>query len=765
MSSVVRFRVPILILLLAVTAFLCAQLGKIRLTTDPMASLYPTGHPFLPALQATQKMAPEPRMLIAILEVKSGDIYNPDTLRKIDRLTKGLMEVEGVLPGQITSLTRGMDHYENTAEGLAMDSILGMRWPETEREFEELKRRVAVNPRGPGRFVSYDGTAAMISAALAEGNDGVLMESLPGGVEALRSREEDERHNLYFMGPQLIEAYMTDMGSRHIPVAAACTFLALVVALLAYFRTLRGVLLPVLAMVLSLLWTLGILGASGVAFNPMPLVFPLILGLFSLAYGTLVVKEVERAYPRTKDKVQAIRAAYGRAPVAGSIATVGLVLASLFTVPVPVFRELAWLGLFWVIGTGAVVGLFLPVLISLVRLPGGQRHGQPSRSAGSAGTRGGIGMGRPVLWGLLTAVLLVGGVSATRLEVGDNAPGPSYIRPGHPWNDCFRAMAEKFLGPYQLLVYVKANQEEGLLDPETLHQIGDFSRYLRKQAGARDSIAFDMMVKSARNMMMDGNPKWQTIPRSREQVKGMGELVVDQGGVESFIDQTFTEATISPFFPEAETGRIEEYSSKMQGYIDRHPSDRLVFHLGGGLLGMTKAVNDGTRHAYGGTLALAFVLVLAAGVLVTGSLRSSLMAVLLIAAAQGVVWAVMAVAGARINMPVALVSAPAIGFCPLFGHWLIREVQAPADGADARGSPEARLASRGAIEGVLFLGSLMLGALFPWFFIGLRFSSQMALALGVTVFLAAIGSVVFHPLLMKPCTAGPPAGASEEPPA
>jgi predicted RND superfamily exporter protein len=310
-------------------------------------------------------------------------------------------------------------------------------------------------------------------------------------------------------------------------------------------------------------------------------------------------------------------------------------------------------------------------------------------------------------------------------------------------------MAEKFMGPYQLLVYVKANQKGGLLDPESLLEIGDFSRYLRKQLGARDSIAFDMMVKSARNMMMDGNPKWLTVPLSREQAKGMGELVVDQGGVEDFIDETFTEATISPFFPETETGRIEEYASAMQGYIDRHPSDRLVFRLGGGLLGMTKAVNDGTRNTYGKTLAVAFALIFAAGVLVTGSLRSSLVVVLPIAAAQGVVWMIMAVAGIKINVPVALVSAAAVGFCPVFGYWLIRERQEPARGAGT----------------VLFLGGLVFAALFPWLFIGLRFASQMALALGVTVFLAAVGSVLFVPAFTERFAAASPTNALEEEPA
>jgi predicted RND superfamily exporter protein len=536
--------------------------------------------------------------------------------------------------------------------------------------------------------------------------------------------------------------------------------LLILFALLAYFRTLRGVLLPVVVMVVSVLWTLGMLGASGVEFNPMPFVFPLILGLFSLAYGVLIVEQYDRAYPLTRDKAQAISATYGRTPLAGSIATAGLVLVSLFVASVPMFRDLAWLGLFWIVGTGVVVGLLLPVLLFLVRAPGRSRFGQIPLPSAAAVPEVSSGKGRLLLLGLLAVLLVLGGLSATRLEVGDNVPGASYIPPGHPWNQSFRLMAEKFMGPYQLLVYVKANEKGGLLDPEALNEIGDFSRYLRKQLGARDSIAFDMMVKAARNMMMDGNPKWQTIPLSREQVKGMGELVVDQGGVEDFIDATFTEATLSPFFPAAETGRIEEYASAMQGYIDRHPSDRLVFRLGGGLLGMTKAINDGTRDVYGRTLAVAFVLVFVAGVLVTGSLRSSLVAVLPIAAAQGVVWMTMAAAGIKINMPVALVSAVAVGFCPVFGFSLIRQMPGPPKGPDSR--EPVMCPSFGGGGTVLFLGGLVLFALFPWFFIGLRFASQMAVALGVTVILGAVGSVLFVPAFTGRCPAGSPTNSLEE---
>jgi predicted RND superfamily exporter protein len=722
-------------------------------------------------------------MLIVIVETKHGDIYNSETIQKIDNVTRGLMKIDGVLPGGITSLTRGVTHYENTSEGLAMDPILGRRWPQTEEEFKKLKRKVAVNPMGLGRYVSYDGTATMITATLADekerakrsyeqlsdeekavlsleehesGVKAALMESLLKGVEGIESKEKDARHNLYFNGPQLIEAQMTSMGGSHIPVAAAVMFVLIVVALVIRFRTLQGVSVPVVAMVFSLLWSMGMLGASGIDFHPMPLTFPLILGLFSLAYGVLVLEGYRSSYEGIGDKGEAIGKAYTMAPAAASMLTAGLAIGCLFVTNVPMLKGLAWLGLFWLLGTAVVVLVLLPALMSLLPAPGRSKPGRDSSQSGSAASPElSPGKGRSLLLVLLVAILLIGGFCATKLEVGDNVPGSSYIRPGHPWNQCFQLMAEKFMGPYQLLVYGKAREEGGLLDPEAVNAIGDFSRYLRHQCGARDAIAFDMMVNSARHMLMDGNPKWQIVPLSREQVQGMGELVVEQGGVESFIDKTFTEATISPFFPEEDMGHIEEYVSMMQTYIDQNPSEKIDFRLGGGLLGMIKVVNDGTRHAYWKTLAVAFGLVFLCGILVTGSLLWSFAATLPIAAAQGVVWMIMTAAGMKINMPVTVVSAAAIGFCSVFGFSLVRKIGAAPDGSD-RQETDVRPGPEGAGGVVLFLGVLLFAASLPWFFIGLRFPSQMVLALGTTVLLAAVLSALLVPAFVGPCKGGSP---------
>jgi hypothetical protein len=112
---------------------------------------------------------------------------------------------------------------------------------------------------------------------------------------------------------------------------------------------------------------------------------------------------------------------------------------------------------------------------------------------------------------------------------------------------------------------------------------------------------------------------------------------------------------------------------------------------------------------------------------------------------------IMGAAGMKINMPVTVVSAAAIGFCSVFGFSLVRKIGAAPDGSD-RKETGPHPGPEGAGGTVLFLGVLLFAAALPWFFIGLRFPSQMVLVLGTTVLLAAVLSALLVPALFILCT-------------
>lgn len=744
---VMRYRLAALVVLLLLTVFLGFQLKDLKLAADPLASMYPQGHAYVPTLKAIKSMAPDPHLLVCILKVKQGDIYNIETLKKIDSITKGIMDIEGIMPGGITSLTKGMVHYYNSAQGLSIESVLGGQWPQTPQEFEALKRRVAVNPMGLGRYIAYDGTAVMITAKLADINqlaqsaydqipekgrppfekfkkqqEARFNANLVKALDALKAKEDDARHTFLFMGQEVLTHQMTQMGAIHIGTATGVMLAIIIVLLAVYFRSAAGVVVPLLTMTVSVIWTLGLYSLARIELNPMIILFPLILGILTVALSVLVLQGYVKASHAQEDKDIAIIAAYENTPVRGAILTAALVMAGMFFTHVPMVKSLGLMSLFWLIGAYASVVLLTPSVLSFFPIPA-KTDGNAPKAFGY--TQGAV---RYIMLLIGLAVLAGGGFAYQHIEIGDNVPGTSYVRANHPWNQCFNLLAEKFMGPQQLLVYVKAKKQGGLVDPEAMNAIGDFSSYLVNECGARDSIAFDMMIKVCRWTLMDGNPKWQTLPLTRDQIEGLAGTVFEQGGVEEFIDKTYTQATISPFFPKRDARSIDAYAAKMQAYIDGHPSNALVFKLGGGLLGMTKPLNDATRMAYPIVLAAAILIVLIVGSLVMLSPLKGIAITLSIVVAQVALWIIMVAVGMPLSLAVVSVAAVSIAFGFIFGSALLDSAQTGS---------------------VIFMGALVFAATLPFAFIGMQFQAVMMQMFGGMVLAQMITSLLIIPALVS----------------
>ncbi len=768
-----RHRAIVIVLATLLTMAAGAGLWHLRMCENPLGDMYPSDHPFIPVLTAIGSMAPEPRLLIVILDRTHGDIYNPSTIAKIDRITKTLMGMDGVLPDSVTSLTRRFDHYENSADGMSIEPILGKKWPETPEECYLLKRRVAVNPMGPGRYVAYDGSAAMITAALDDiekraekafadlpdhrkkattlqkfkaAQSDAFEARLLASLNELKRTEDDGQHTLYFMGPQIIRAQMTAMGRWQIPVAAVAMCISVVALLALRFKTVRGVIVPLAAFLLSLVWTLGVYAILGLAFNPMALLFPVVLSVCSLGYASMIVEAYSQQDGSQPVRAQTIACAYRDLPIVQSICTVGCAAIALCVSSVPMFRGLGVLALCWGVGAVGIMMCLVPAILTVCssqRLAKVRFVRSEALSIGKAkaGTYGPL---RYTVIGLVLLLGAIGGMCVKRLPVGDNTPGTSFLRPSHPWNQCFSVLARKFMGPYQLLVYVKAKEQGGLLDPGVLTAMAEFTTYLKDRCGARDSIGLDMMISMARVTLMDGNPKWQTLPNSRRQIERLAGLVVEQGGVDEFVDKTFTQATLSPFFPACEQEHIDTYVDRIARYIAQSGSESVTFSIGGGLLGMTKVLNDATTSSYGKAMVLACAAVAIISVLWTRSLLLAVCITFPLVLAHALLWAIMAAAG----MPLSLALIPGIvvstGFSSIFGYYLL---WSPRD--RQRYVAPMQWSSQRTHEGresvVLFLGVLAAVGCLPWTMIGLKFQATMVLSAAVTFMLQCLVSMLMIP--------------------
>jgi predicted RND superfamily exporter protein len=742
--AVYKYRGPVLAAVLIICAVFMVFLKDVKLDEDPMATMYPDSHPFLKGLTAIEKMAPRTNMLVCLLETKNSDIYNAPTIKKIDEITKGLMDCEVINTTSVTSLTKGMDNYEYTANGLNIVPVMGNVWPETPDQFLALKRRVATNPMGSGKYVSYDGKAVMITATLSSPEQvaqsswqqmddkqkaGLVFEKYKSRVEGefdpklmkklleLKKKVNDKNHELLFMGEEVIKADMTRMGMTQMPVAGGVMFILMIALVSLYFRSWQAVVISIIAMIFPAGAGLGLYSLLGKSINPMAVLFPLTVAITSVAASVMVLDGYYRALAAGCDKSSAVLRAWGNVPAGLAIASI--VSLSLLAAKVSMLRELGILGAISLAIALATGCLAVPALASILPVPK-----KPPRSwGGIASALAPSGKFKNIAIAVFIGLIAFGCFAIDKIKPGDNIPGSSYLWCSNQWNRCFNLFTSKFMGPNQLLVYVKANKVGGLTEPEALEDISAFSNYLKYSCGAKDSIAFDFMVQMARYTMSDGSPKWQNLPETAREGKGLGGMVTENSDVKEFIDPTYTQATISPFFPFRNSESINEYAKLMQEYIDKHPSKNVEFSLGGGLLGMSKLINDGITGSFLPIMITVSIVILVLSIVFLRSFKAGVLSGLF--AVTGVMAVIIKLVnlGMPLSMPFLIVMAAGAGAAAIMA------VQASNN--RSRGS-------------VLFASVLVLFMCLPWGFIGMRFQALMVMGFAAIAVSGGIFALVFY---------------------
>ena len=175
----------------AMTVFFALQLDGLRWETDARVYL-PKGHEGIIYDEKVDDIFGVKDTLIVTVVNDEETIYNIETLKRIDRLTKAISKLPGVLassPIDVASITSAtVFEGDNTKMGAnpVMEGI-----PQSEADIEKLKQRVMMNKDLlVGNLVSADGTAAMIRARIKEGAQYRYMSYFQ--VKALLSKETGE---------------------------------------------------------------------------------------------------------------------------------------------------------------------------------------------------------------------------------------------------------------------------------------------------------------------------------------------------------------------------------------------------------------------------------------------------------------------------------------------------------------------------------------------------------------------------------------------
>jgi predicted RND superfamily exporter protein len=318
-----RYRIAVAAFVALATVGFLLPLGRLRVHTD-FFDFYPPQHPYIQMYQEFRRMFGSANILTVILEVQDGDIYNPETLQKLDRMTKYIVESRGVIPYQILSIAHPKVKSINTYAGaIQVREVFHPGVPKTPADSDRVKFAVYSTRGIRGLLVSQDDRAAAIHAGFWE--EALDFRYVYDRLTALQAQEEDANHRIYITGfPWLFTSIM-----RYVPGIGrifVVTGLALCFLLWNYFRTWTGIWVPMFSGVLSSVWGLGFAAVLGFNLDPLVLVIPIFLTARALSHSVQSMDRYHEEYRRLRDKHAAIVESYSHlfAPAIASIVTDGM---------------------------------------------------------------------------------------------------------------------------------------------------------------------------------------------------------------------------------------------------------------------------------------------------------------------------------------------------------------------------------------------------------------------------------------------------------
>ena len=250
-KGVLRLRILILIVTLACTLFFLSGITRLSIHSDITTYLKPDD----PAMKLFNRIGEEyGGNHMVMVAVTGAKIVSERGLLYLKRLTDTYRQVEGV--ASVTSLINIIDMKE-TEYGIEIGKLINeYDIPRDEHRLEALESYILSKEIYRGKVISEDGSATILVCRLnQEYNKFDLAKAIKTVTES-----QKEGFRVYYSGYpiQMLEISFLLLNDlkRLVPIVIVIIVLVLYFS----FRTIRGIVFPLLIVVISVIWTLGLMG-------------------------------------------------------------------------------------------------------------------------------------------------------------------------------------------------------------------------------------------------------------------------------------------------------------------------------------------------------------------------------------------------------------------------------------------------------------------------------------------------------------------------
>ena len=539
-TLITHYPKTIIFINLLVITLLALPIYKIHINPD-LQALIPSDDPDVIRMEELEEEFGG--LDVILISYHSEDVFSRKGLEMIENLSydlEGLPEIDHII-----SLT----NYESILsddESMTVDKFI-QEFPSSQHESDSLAQCAIADPMLGRLLVSADREYTAIIIYPNPDTDEVTTVS---AIQNLLIPYQKEKHDLRLGGMPVIRAQISDDIGHDTSTFIPAGMLLIAILLYFSFRSRRGVVLPLLVVLLSILGTLGLMAWLGLMLSVISSIMPIMLIAVASAYGIHIITryfEDCAVLPDTADSKEIVTSVIEHMLrplfLAGLTTVIGFL--SLLSHILPASREVGVLTAFGVALAFAISITFIPAVLVLTQKPSSDR--QDKNTANRLLSRILVRIGRlvfhhrTVIFSAFAVITIIAAIGIPKVELDSNPL--NYYGPDSDVRVINNIIEERFGGSTTMSVVVEGD----IKSPEVLNQIDQIQKFLEGREGVGYTLAITDFVKLMNQSMNGGDPAYYTIPDSRQLVSQYLLLYSwesSDGYLDSYVDYDYRTAQI-----------------------------------------------------------------------------------------------------------------------------------------------------------------------------------------------------------------------------
>ena len=638
--AIIRFRWLVIGLVLGSTVLAALPIQTLRFDND-VEAMFPFDDPILAYSRVVEeRFGIRDLIMIGVLNDNADEngVFNPRTLGIVKEFSERLALLPGIkaIRDEDVASIATMDNITGTVDGINVDPFMETV-PDTPPALSSLKQAIFANHMFVNWVVSEDGTGLLIMAKMepVEGTQAgtaqrmTVYTSIRDMVQAKKATGVPEAFHI--AGRGALEVTLSEEEARDMATFLPLTLVVLMGTLYCTYRSLRGVLLPLAVVVVSVIWTVGIMAALGIPMYFVTSIMPVVLMAIGVADGIHILSRyyeelLEHPDISSADAVIVTMREMWLPVILTSLTTAAGFLSFLTATVVPV----RYFGVFSGVGILAAMLFsltFFPAMLSLLSptVSRGLRN-QMSRSgdlaaagwAASFLARLGRAVARRplVVWVPTALVVVLCLLGTQRIVVDSTMVG--MFHPSHELRVSDSVLRDTFQGTVPIYVAIEGYEADRLKDPVLLAQLDRLQAVVEQDPVVGGSLSLAEYIKRMNRVMNEDRPEMEVIPTSRDLVAQYLLLYSFSGDPDDFddvVDYDYQHANVAVYLRSDSTRDVERVVQIIRdfavqefgqsGATDAVADDPLGLRLGRWLSGIDPTVtgwetNSGFRIGIAG---------------------------------------------------------------------------------------------------------------------------------------------------------------------